>query len=140
MSQKKKKKKKKKSNAGRPSVMTEAVLGKLETAFSLGCTNEEASSFAGINPDTLYEYVKNNPEYSEKIEQFKQKLILKSRQTIVNVLDQPKYAWRYLERKLKNEFSSRVELGGPGGKPLGRGFSLTELFDKAEKLRKEQNG
>jgi hypothetical protein len=37
---------------GRPTVMTEEVMRKLEEAFSLDCTDEEACAYAGIGERT----------------------------------------------------------------------------------------
>lgn len=97
------------SNAGRPTVMTEVTLGKLEEAFAYGASDTEACFYAGINPDTLYEYQKKHPEFTERKEALKEQPILKARQTVVLSLDDPKNAQWYLERKRKGEFSTKTE-------------------------------
>ncbi len=94
--------------------MTHDVLGKLEQAFSIGCTDEEACIYADIKPDNLYEYCRKNPEFSKRKEQLKRKPILKAKNTIISNLDDPKIAQWYLERKSKEEFSSRQELSVEG--------------------------
>ena len=55
----------KKNKVGRPLKIDEVVLGKLEAAFNIGASDLEACKHAGINPDTLYEYQKRHPEYTE---------------------------------------------------------------------------
>lgn len=92
---------------------------KLEQAFAIGCTDKEACIYAGITPDQLYYYTSTvNPQFQVIKEELKEKPILKARQTIVKGLDQADNAKWFLERKVKNEFSSRTELTGKDGKDL----------------------
>lgn len=103
---------------GRPTVMTQEVLDKLEYAFSIGCTDEEACIYADISPATLYNYQKDNPKFLERKELLKQTPILRARETVVKSLNSPDMAFRYLERKKKDEFAVRVENTGKDGKDL----------------------
>lgn len=92
--------------AGRPKIMTQQTLGKLREAFLWGCSDREACLYAGINPDTLYEYQKKNPQYSEQKECFKSNPIMLARKSVVNALaGDPQLALKYLERKKSEEFS-----------------------------------
>jgi len=96
---------------------------KLEQAFAIGCTDKEACIYAGITPDQLYYYTSTvNPQFQVIKEELKEKPILKARQTIVKGLDQADNAKWFLERKVKNEFSSRTELTGKDGKELKISF------------------
>lgn len=109
-----------KKTAGRPSVIDEVTLQKLETAFSLGATDSEACFQAGISPATLYNYQNENPGYLERKKQLKERMILKARMVIAEALnnsDKEVAKW-YLERKAKNEFSARQELTGADGENL----------------------
>lgn len=91
---------------GRPTVMTEEVLRKLEEAFLLGCSDREACLMADIAPVTLYEYQKLNPEYVERKESLKENPILIARTTVVNGLrSDADLSMKFLERKKKDEFS-----------------------------------
>jgi hypothetical protein len=56
--------------------MTPATVQKLETAFLMGCTDVEASLYAGIAPSTLYLYIESNPLFSERKETLKQSPIM----------------------------------------------------------------
>jgi hypothetical protein len=100
---------KKHDGRGRPSKFTPEVIGKLEQAFSIGCSNEEACSYAEINADTFYEWLKLHPEFSERIKRLKEKPFLKARQTIYDSLSGADHAFRFMERKKKKEFGTGVD-------------------------------
>ena len=92
--------KKKLNKRGRPTKMTNDVIGKLEMAFSTGATDIEACIVADINPDTLYEYC------------LKKKPVLKAKQIVINYLnrnDIDTAKW-YLERKARDEFAAKQEV------------------------------
>lgn len=103
---------------GRPEVFDDKILTELKIAFSIGCTDEEACAFANVPTSTFYDYQKRHPEFSEEKERLKQNPILKAKKTIEATLDDPKNAQWYLERKKKDEFSTRSELTGKDGKDL----------------------
>lgn len=112
-------KKKRKSNAGRPSVITEKVLSKLEQGFSYDYTDEEACFYAGISPEALYAYQLKNPEFTKRKFMLKSMPVLAAKQTVAkqarksygNSID-------YLKRKRKNEFGDALDLTS-AGKQLG---------------------
>lgn len=93
----------------RPTKMTPSTISKLEEAFALGCTDLEASLYANIAPATLYNYQDKNPGFLERKDQLKSSPVLKARMTVVNSLDDPVLALKYLERKKKDEFSLRID-------------------------------
>lgn len=85
---------------GRPTVVTEYVLLKLEEAFAMGCTDLEACVYADISKSTLYKYQENHPEFAERKEELKENPILLARQTVLKSLSEDvNSAWKYLERK-----------------------------------------
>ena len=97
-----------KKKVGRPSKIDKDVLGKLEQAFSIGASDKQACIYANINPDTLYEYQKKNPEFAERKELLKENPILKAKFAVYKGLDDPKLALDYL--KLKDDsFSTKVK-------------------------------
>ncbi|MBU0472086.1 MAG: hypothetical protein KKF65_05655 [Nanoarchaeota archaeon] len=99
----------------------EIVLQKLEEAFLMGCTDREASLAAGIAPSTLYEYQNKNPEFTERKQALKMNPIFIARRTVVENLDKDfRFALRYLERKLPEEFGlrNRYEFQGPKEAPV----------------------
>lgn len=96
---------------GRPTVMTQDVVSKLEQAWSMGCSDLEACLFAGISKQTLYDYQAKNPDFIDRKEQLKESLVLKARTVVADALnrkDENTAKW-YLERKKKDEFSTKTE-------------------------------
>ena len=119
-------------NRGRPTVMTQATVEKLEVAFSWGCTDEEACLFAEINKQTLYNYQDKNPQFLDRKELLKTKTILLARSTVVKAIEgDPYLALKYLERKKKDEFAPRSEVTGRDGGPIE--FLSDEQAKKAAK-------
>lgn len=104
-----------KNKGGRPTVMTPEVVAKLEQAFAIDATVEEACSYADISRDSFYDYLKINPKFSDRIADLRNRPVLKARQTIVKALETSDGAKWYLERKAKKEFSSRSEITGADG-------------------------
>jgi hypothetical protein len=107
---------------GRPPSMTQDVVNKLEQAFSLGASDLEACFYAGISKPTLYKYQDENPEFIDRKKALKEKLVLKARSVVADALenkDKQTAQW-YLERRKKDEFSTKIEneLSGKDGKPI----------------------
>jgi len=96
--------------AWRPSEMSEEKVKKLEEAFSLDCSVWEACFYADISKQTYYNRLENKPELVDRFNSLREKPVLMARQTVVKALTtQPDIALKYLERKRKDEFSSRTE-------------------------------
>lgn len=111
---------------GRPTKMTDEVVMKLEQAFAIDASVEEACSYADISRNTFYEWLKRNPEYQDRIDELRERPILKARQTIVKSLDNPQHAQWYLTRKKKKEFAERIEqTGAEGGAIQVEGVEIT---------------
>lgn len=107
--------------AGRPTVMTPEVIGKLEEAFALGCTDLEACFFADISKDALYDYQANNKEFADRKEKLKENPVLLARQSVIKGMQtDSNLALKFLERRKKDEFStsSDMNLGGQANNPI----------------------
>ena len=78
----------------------------------MDCTDTEACLYADISPATLYNYQKEHPEFLERKNLLKEKPFLKARKTIIDNLDKPEMALKYMERKKKKEFSPTMEISG----------------------------
>lgn len=122
-----------KSNAGRPTVMTELTLKKLEEAFAYGASDNEACFYADISHQTLYDYQKKHPEFIERKEALKERPILTARQTVIDNLSDTKNAQWYLERKRKKEFGPNliVDSGENPIRVLLESYGITEGKDDA---------
>ena len=95
---------------GRPTKMTPITVKKLEEAFLLGCTDEEACFSAEITQKTLYNYQEKNPEFLHRKELLKTNPTFKARKSVIDSLESnPELALKYLERKKKKEFGQKHE-------------------------------
>jgi hypothetical protein len=107
-----------KNKGGRPPKLTPETVNKLEEAFAIDATVEEACFYAGISRQTYYEWIKDDPKLADRMEAMRNRPVLKARKTVVDALTDPDHAKWYLERKSKKEFSSRTELTGKEGAPI----------------------
>lgn len=121
-----------KKDTGRPTEMTPETIALLEQAWSMGCSDLEACLHADIGKTTLYNYQNQHPDFVERKQILKEKLVLKARLVIAESLhnkDENTAKW-YLERKRKNEFGTRQEITGADGGAI----SISETVD-IEKIR-----
>lgn len=89
---------------------TPEALQKLEQAFSMGCSDPEASFYAGISTTTYYEWMKSDPKLAERLKALKNKPVLLARQKIVeSIMEDVNTAKWYLERKRRDEFAIKIE-------------------------------
>lgn len=89
----------------RPTKLTPLVVKKLEEAFALGCTDEEACIYGDISKQTLYNFQDKNQEFLDRKELLKQKPVLEARKAVLGSFKaNPHLAFKYLERKLSQEF------------------------------------
>lgn len=102
------------SNAGRNTKLTEEVRRKIEEAAALDASMEEIAFYAGVHRATLYQWVADDKELHDRIQELRERPILKARQTITKALDDPNHAFKYLERKKRKEFGANVDLTTDG--------------------------
>ncbi len=106
---------------GRPTVMTEESIAKLEEAFSNGATDLEACFLAKISKDSLYRYQQEHPEFCERKDALKEMIKYQAKKVVKEAIeegDKQQANW-YLERKGKDEgFNPRTEITGKDGEEL----------------------
>jgi hypothetical protein len=98
-------------DVGRPTVINETVLQKLEEAFLNGATDRQAVFLANISEGTLYNYIKDNPDFGERKELLKQQVAYRAKQVIKDAIesnDKDTSKW-YLERKDK-DFKNKTDI------------------------------
>lgn len=103
-----------KNKVGRPTVMTEETIQKLEYAFMRGLTDLEACLFADIGKSTLYNYCEENPAFMERKEALKQHPTAKARLNVTEAIEngnEDLSKW-WLERKARDEFSTKQQIEG----------------------------
>jgi hypothetical protein len=99
-------------SVGRPRIIDDDTLKKLERAFSVGATDTEACEHAGISRPTLYSYIKDNPSYIEKVEDYRSRLPFKAKLELATAitngdLNSVKYYLDKLEKR--NELAQKNE-------------------------------
>ena len=100
------------NKVGRPTVMTEDVLQKLEYAFMRGLSDVEACVYADICPATLYNYCNDNPDFLERKAVLKEHTKAQAKLNVAEAIEKKDVdvsKW-YLERKAKDEFSTKQEV------------------------------
>lgn len=126
----KKKSTTKKNKVGRPTVMTQEMVNKLEYGFLKGLTDDQCCLFAGISKQTLYDYCHAHPEFFDRKELLKQNPSMKAKINIAEGIESgdPDLSKWYLERKNKDEFSLKqdVSVSGTVNNPL-EGLTTEEL-------------
>lgn len=107
---------------------TPEVIHKLEEAFAIDASVEEACYYADIAESTYYAWCKENEELSERFKRLRNKPILLARQTVNKKISESySNAMDYLSRKKKLEFSTRTETDlTTNGKDLTTDFSQEE--------------
>lgn len=87
------------------------VIAKLEEAFAFGASDLEACYYADISKDALYRYERAHPSFRNRKEQLKERPVLLARQSVLKQMTRDgDLALRYLERKKKDEFSTKTEV------------------------------
>ena len=122
----------KKNKGGRPPKSTPMTLKKLEEAFAIDATIEEACFYADISPQTYYEWVKKNPKLNERFKALRNTPVLLARRTVVGALKQPSVAFEYLKRKKRKEFGDSIDHTTDGEK-----FEITGIVINTPKDAKK---
>lgn len=113
--------------------MTPDLVGKLEYAFALGCSDVEACLYANISKQTLYDYQHKHPEFVDRKADLKETPILKARKAVVEALEKnPDISLKFLERRRKDEFAPKQETHHSGN--IGLKEILNEISGKTADL------
>ena len=101
-----------------PSKLTDDVRVKLEQAAAIDASVEEMAYYCDVSRQTIYQWLKDDPELSDKVERLRNKPVLKARQTVASKLeDSYQNSMDYLKRKKKIEFGDNID-HTTDGKPL----------------------
>jgi len=107
---------KKISNAGRPIALNQKTINNLEQAFAKGCNVTEACLYANISNPTFYKYFPVDSKIFNHFMALRDKPTLHARFNVIEAVEQKDLEtskW-YLERKARDEFSTRQELENKG--------------------------
>jgi len=132
--------KKDKAERGRPSVMTQDTLTKLQLAFETGASDREACLFAGISPATLYNYQEEHTDYVEQKEAWKEKPIFIARQAVIKQFQNGDgdLVLKYLEHKKKDEFAPKATVDFGVSQELQESIGkIKDIFDTVKGAKKK---
>ncbi|MBI1833361.1 MAG: hypothetical protein HYR90_00900 [Candidatus Andersenbacteria bacterium] len=88
------------------------VLAKCKEVWAFGGNDAEAAFYAEVSKDSISRYLKAHDDVRELRDRLKEQPVLRARKTVVENLSDPHIAFRYLERKRKDEFAERQEVSG----------------------------
>jgi len=95
-------------NRGRPTVFNQNTVHKLEQAFNIGCSVEEACLVSGVSRSAYYKKIETDPDFMDKMERSKLFAVLMARNTVCQAImrgDVKTSMW-FLERKRREEFGT----------------------------------
>lgn len=95
------------AQTGRPTVMTEAIVQKLEQALRDGFTVEMACYVSGVSRSTFYSHLTSDEDFSDKMTLAQEWTTQRAKQVVSQAIDagDVKTAQWWLERKQRQEFS-----------------------------------
>ena len=125
--------------------MTEETIGKLAQAFAIGATGKQACDYADIDPSTLWQWEKDNPELSKYFDRMREKLPLKSKQNIALAIhgtpgqgDLNLSKW-LIERQEPEDYAETLKIKGLLDISKEEQEILDEFHDKLKKNIKERS-
>lgn len=94
----------------KPKLDNKETIKKLEEAFALDCTILEACFYAEISNQTYYNLIQQRPELLDRFTALRNRPVLLARKEVVTSFKwNPELALKYLERKRRDEFSTKTE-------------------------------
>lgn len=104
----------------------ESIIQSLKTYLESGFSRNKACAFIGLAPGTLSNWVKDDESLGMKLESYENAINKLAMQNIIDAItlegqqeDTRKETTKWwLERKMKNDFSTRQESTGADGKDL----------------------
>lgn len=116
-----------------PIKLTEETVKRLEEAFLMDCSVEEACFMAKITRQTYYNWINSFPEWKERFDNCRQNPFLIARKTIYDNLSEKETAKWFLERK-NREFKNKSDITSDD-KPIPLAYAL--LNDDSNKENSE---
>jgi hypothetical protein len=120
---------------GRPTKMTPETIKKLEDVFMVNGSVVNACFMAGITTNTFYNYLKENPEYSDRIKALREMVALSAKRTLAQgVKEDANLALKTLKNVLPNDYNEKttqdVNMAGQVNVISTYNDILTKLKDK----------
>jgi hypothetical protein len=101
---------------GRTSKLTPEVVKKLEEAASIDASVSQTCYYAGISRKTYYEWMKNNPELSDRLDDLRERRPLQANRNITAAIEAGDLAiskWE-LEKKEPEKYGDKIKIEHSG--------------------------
>ncbi len=95
---------------GRPTVITQDSVQKLETAFRHGFSVSTACLYAGISRGTYYQHTSSDPDFLDRMQLAQAWVTMRAKAVVVNAINNnslPAAKW-WLEHKARDEFGANA--------------------------------
>ena len=100
------------AKVGRPTAITRTKIAKLEEAFKMGATIEDACSYVGIDKSTYHRNIKSKPKFATKMDIARRYVKLNAKANVatdIKLGDIDSSKW-WLEHKHSDEFSKKPDI------------------------------
>src|SRR4051812_14349545 len=96
---------------GRPSILTQDVIRKLEEAFCMDATDGEACAFAGISEASYYHHRKENEDFSDQMDRAKQFPFMLAKKGLLQALKEGdgNLLLKWLKNRQRDRYHEKVE-------------------------------
>lgn len=128
--------------AGRPTVVTEEIIEKLEGCFRDGAHVLEACENVGISRQAYYDRLNTDQVFADRMNTAQEYTTEIARAVVSRAIkrgDKESAKW-WLERRVKEKFSPRSELTGKDGKELPTPTFIVQTEQAKEQLQKLYEG
>jgi hypothetical protein len=122
---------------GAPIKITEEVIKKLEGVLRLGVSDKVACEYAIISRDTFYRELKDNKDFSDRINAAKHFARIAASQVVMNAIVQDKdvnAAQWWLEHKHKDEFGAKSDFIDARSQQINIVTNYDELASRLHRL------
>lgn len=122
---------------GAKSKLTDETLVKLKHAAAMDASVAEMAYLCGVSRQTIYTWLKENPELSDEIDRLRAYPVLKARENVMKELEHGKdynKSMDFLKRKRRKEFGDNVDHTS-GGEKIN--ISFDNAFDETTRSTEE---
>ena len=129
------------NQTGRPTVMTEATVQKLEQALQDGFSVERACYLSGVGRSTFYDHCNGNPGFADKMCLAQEWATERAKQVVIQAIDSGnlKAAQWWLERKAYREFGTKLAVQPQPEPNVFTKRTPDEVYDLMERSIKALN-
>lgn len=125
----------------RTNKLTPDTIRKLEEAAGVRLNVRESCAYAGIHPDTYYDWMKRVTGLSDRLADLRENPIIRAKRKILSHVDTDVHvAFRYLEKESPDDYGERLKLEHSGAiVNTGDAFAEDEVLRLEYKIKLQEN-